>query len=83
MEHTEFNNVEYNRILAAGYKFIELQAPGTEVETSNDYFKKTVLLIPHKSKPENIDHYVMDIDDYEVKDMLRGSDTDIFYVVRI
>ena len=80
MERKEFNITEYYLLLNAGYKFIELNATGEDIETSVECFKKVVELTAYKEQPTTSLHYVLEIVDSEVKDMLNGSDTDIFYI---
>ena len=80
MGNTEFNNVEHGKLLGEGYKFIEIIATGKDVETSEDYFRKEVILVAHKSKPKTSQHYVVEIMDDEIKEIARGNDTDIFYL---
>ena len=82
MARIEFDTVEYNRLLASDFKFIEIIATGKEIETSGDHYKKEIQLIPHKTKPTNSIHYVMSVNDGELNDIAQGSDTDIFYLER-
>gem|GEM_PF-5428818 len=76
----EFNNVEYAKLLAGGYKFIEIRATGQEIESSTDYYRKVVHLVPHITRPEQADHYIVDITDTEIDEIANGNDTDIFFV---
>jgi len=82
MEKIEFTNVEHARLSAAGYKFIEIIATGREVETSEDYYRKEVIFRAHKTQPPPGDHYIISIDEDEIREAVQGSDTDIFYVER-
>lgn len=80
MENTEFDQVQYSRLLANGYKFIELEATGKDIETDEDSYKKEINLIAHKEKPNQTDRYILEIADPEILEMLKGSDTDVFYL---
>lgn len=80
MKPQEFNQQLLQELKANGYKYIEINATGSEVESSVDYFRKEVLVIPHHEKPESSKHYVMSIEDDEVADIASGNDTDIFYL---
>jgi len=83
MARTEFNNVEYCRLLGFGYKYITLFATGREVESWDDVYLKEIIITPHKTKPQNAICYILPINDPELKDIAQGNDTDIFYVERV
>ena len=82
MDKVEFNNVEHVLLLAEGYKYVEMVATGVEVKTSEDFYRKEIVLIAHRDKPEKSEHYILDINDNEVTEMAQGTDTDIFYLQR-
>ena len=82
MKNTEFNKDQYTDLLSSGYKFVEIVATGKEVETSEDCFKKEVILRAYKVAPAHSSHYVMEIEDHELTELVQGTDTDIFYVDR-
>lgn len=80
MNRTEFDNTTYARLLGNQYKYLEiLPYTGEEVETSEDYFKKAIVLKPHKEKPF-CENYILEIREDEVIDMVNGEDTTIFYI---
>jgi hypothetical protein len=80
MRRIEFDREGYARLTASGFKYIELNATGEEVETSTDCFKKVILLVPHKAQPTDARHYVLEIDDLEVQDLFEPTDTDVFLI---
>ena len=82
MEKIELTIDEYNELLKEGYKFIEINASGIEVDAADGNFKKEILLTAYRTKPLNSPHYVLDINDKEVKEMAAGNDTDIFFIHR-
>jgi hypothetical protein len=82
MVRTELTNVEYCRLLGYGYKYITLRATGYEVERWDDVYLKEIILTPHKVRPKDSPYYVLEIDDPEIRAMVWGNETDIFYVER-
>lgn len=83
MSQTVFTNVELARLKAAGYKYIEcLGYSGNEIETSEEYYRSEMLLKAYKRKPENSDHYVLEVEEDEVHEMAQDQDNVIFYLVR-
>ena len=82
MEKIEFTLEEYKLLLKEGYKYIEINATGMEVDNEDGNFKKEILLTAFKTKPEKSEHYVVPITDEEVKEMANGNDTDIFFIHR-
>ncbi len=82
MEKIEFTLEEYKLLLKEGYKFIEINATGMEVNTEDDEYKKEILLTAFKTKPTTSDHYILPITDKEIEEMALGNNTDIFFIHR-
>lgn len=78
-----FTNVELASLKASGYNFIEcLGYTGNEIETSEEYYRSEMLIKAYKKKPEQSEHYILEIDDEEVDEMAKEDDTVVFYVVK-
>ncbi len=80
-----FDNVQYCRLLAANYKFIEFRATGKEIETGEDTYKRELVLVAYKSEPLQVPqatrlHYVAPIDDPEVKELADGPHDYVVYI---
>ena len=80
MHLTEFNNVAHARHIANGYKYMELiGCTGPEQEVEPGVYKRVFELKAHKARPESI-HYVLDINDPEIKALTDGEDSMIYYI---
>lgn len=80
MERTELTNVAHARYAANGYKYVELLGvSGPDMEVAPDQFVRIFDLKAHKVRPESI-HYVLEITDPEVQEMVSGSDTMKYYI---
>lgn len=80
MERTELTNVAHARYAANGYKYIELLGVmGPELEVAPDEFIRVFELKAHKVKPESV-HYVLEINDPEIIEMVTGSSTMKYYI---
>ena len=82
MEYIEFDTVEYNNAYAEGYAFIEMYSTGIELKMPDGTFKKEVILVAHKTKPEKSENDIFDINDQEIDDMAHGTQSEVFYIVR-
>ncbi len=80
MTSIEFTPARYTGLLEGSFKFVELVATGKEVQTSEDYYKKEIILRAYKLMPVRSIHYVMPVDDDELRELATGSDTDIVYI---
>lgn len=79
-----FDEVQYSRLLASNFKFLEIISTGNEIEVEPDIYKREIVLVAHKTQPRTSAasyplHYYGPINDTEFAELASTRD----YVVSL
>ena len=75
-----FNEIAYARVLEGSYIHVEIISTGREIETSEDVFRKELILRCYKEEPTDSKHYVVTLPSEEIAELSKGNDTDIVFI---